>query len=205
MLLPYLSAAPAAQVSVAAQAVDLAPYVQEASRRTGIPEPVLWAVIHAESRGNARAISTKGALGVMQLMPKTWAIVRDRLNLGLDAFDPHDNIIAGAYYLRTLYDAYGWDGFLAAYNAGPGGYETYRKTGQPLPSETRNYVSAIAAKLGGQTLTFAAPTEPTKQPLWTEAALFISAPGEAHSASTDLAAAATPFVALSPSAKPTPQ
>ena len=67
-----------------------------------------------------RAISPKGAMGLMQLMPETWAALRARYGLGRDAFDPHDNILAGAAFLREMHDRYGSPGFLAAYNAGPG-------------------------------------------------------------------------------------
>ena len=66
-----------------------------------------------------RAISPKGAIGLMQIMPDTWTGLRRRYGLGIDPFDPHDNILAGAAYLRELHDRYGVPGFLAAYNAGP--------------------------------------------------------------------------------------
>lgn len=65
----------------------------------------------------------------MQLMPGTWKEVRRTLNLGADPFDPHDNIVAGAAYLRWLHDRYGDTGFLAAYNAGPGRYDDHLATG----------------------------------------------------------------------------
>src|SRR3546814_5679674 len=81
------------------------------------------------------------------LMPGTWARQRARFSLGSDPFDPRDNIIAGTSYLREMYDRYGADGFLAAYNAGPGRYEEYARRGRPLPAETVNYVARIAPRL----------------------------------------------------------
>ena len=68
--------------------------------------------------------------------------------LGADPFDPHDNILAGAAYLRELHDRYGSPGFLAAYNAGPARYEDHLATGQPLPAETRAYVALLAPLIG---------------------------------------------------------
>lgn len=65
-----------------------------------------------------------------------------------DPFDPHDNIVAGAAYLRWLHDRYGDAGFLAAYNAGPGRYDEHLATGRPLPDETRAYVTAVARRMG---------------------------------------------------------
>lgn len=94
-------------------------YVAEAALRFGIPTAWIRAVMRVESNGDRRAVSPKGALGLMQLMPKTWADMRARYGLGRDPFDPHDNILAGAAFLRELHDRYGSPGFLAAYNAGP--------------------------------------------------------------------------------------
>jgi hypothetical protein len=87
-------------------------------------------------------------MGLMQIMPGTWSELRSRYGLGADPYDPHDNIIAGAAYLRELYDRYGDRGFLAAYNAGPGRYEEHLATGRPLPSETLSYVAAVASLVG---------------------------------------------------------
>ena len=103
-----------------------APQVAEASQRFGIPELWIWTVMRVESRGNSRAVSPAGAVGLMQIMPGTWAGLRARHRLGSDPFDPRDNIMAGTSYLREMYDSYGADGFLAAYNAGPGRYADYR-------------------------------------------------------------------------------
>jgi hypothetical protein len=83
-------------------------------------------------------------MGLMQIMPKTWTELRARYGLGADPFDPHNDILAGAAYIRELYDRYGAAGFLAAYNAGPGRYERHLATGRPLPDETQAYVATLA-------------------------------------------------------------
>lgn len=124
-------------------------YIAEASRRFGIPESLIRAVMHVESSGRVRAVSPKGAVGLMQIMPDTWAGLRLRYRLGRDPRDPHDNILAGAAYLREMHDRYGAAGFLAAYNAGPGRYAEYVAAGRPLPAETLAYVAALAPLIGG--------------------------------------------------------
>jgi len=126
----------------------VAAHIAEASRRFGIPAAWIRAVMRAESGGDARAVSPKGAMGLMQIMPGTWAELRARHRLGRDPFDPRDNILAGAAYLRELHDRYGSPGFLAAYNAGPGRYEEHL-AGRPLPAETRAYVAALVPFFGG--------------------------------------------------------
>ncbi|TPE64740.1 lytic transglycosylase domain-containing protein [Sandaracinobacter neustonicus] len=120
--------------------------IAEASRRFGIPQSWIRAVMRFESAGNPRAISIKGAMGLMQLMPGTWEELRLRYGLGNDPFHPFDNILAGTGYLRDLHDRYGSPGFLAAYNAGPGRYEQHLR-GRPLPLETRAYVAAVAPSI----------------------------------------------------------
>src|SRR6266852_6078986 len=72
--------------------------IAEASRRFGIPESWIRAVMRVESRGQVKAVSPKGAIGLMQIMPDTWAGLRLRYRLGRDPRDPHDNILAGAAY-----------------------------------------------------------------------------------------------------------
>ena len=83
-------------------------------------------------------------MGLMQIMPETWTELRARYGLGADPYDVRDNILAGAAYIRELYDRYGSPGFLAAYNAGPGRYERHLATGRPLPEETQAYVATLA-------------------------------------------------------------
>lgn len=128
-------------------------HVVEASLRFGIPPGWISAVRHVESRGNPRAVSPKGAMGLMQIMPETWAALRARHALGSDPFDPRDNILAGAAYLREMHDRYGTiAGMLAAYNAGPGRYDEYLVSDRALPAETRAYVATLAPLLGGDPL-----------------------------------------------------
>jgi soluble lytic murein transglycosylase-like protein len=124
-------------------------YIAEASRRFGIPVSWIRAVMRVESRGQVKAVSPQGAIGLMQIMPDTWAGLRQRYRLGRNPYDPHDNILAGAAYLREMHDRFGAAGFLAAYNAGPGRYQDHVSTGRPLPAETRAYVAALAPLIGG--------------------------------------------------------
>lgn len=123
--------------------------IDEAARRFGLPSAWIRAVVRAESGGRADALSPKGAMGLMQLMPGTWREMRAELSLGDDPFVPRDNILAGAAYLRRLYDAYGRRGFLAAYNAGPGRYARHLAGGGPLPAETVRYVARVSAEIAG--------------------------------------------------------
>lgn len=145
--------------------------VTEAAQRSGIPASWIRAVMQAESGGDVRSVSPKGAMGLMQIMPETWATLRLRYGLGTDPFDPHDNIIAGAAYLRELHDRYGSPGFLAAYNAGPARYEDHLATGQPLPAETRSYVALLAPMVGNGVISDV-PVVPVAARSWTEAPLF---------------------------------
>jgi hypothetical protein len=133
--------------AITSESGRFARFVSEAALRFGIPTSWITAVMQAESRGVVRVVSPKGAMGLMQVMPDTWSGLRSRYGLGADPFDPHDNILAGAAYLRELHDRYGALGFLAAYNAGPGRYEDHLATGRPLPAETRAYVAALAPLL----------------------------------------------------------
>lgn len=145
-----------AQGPARAQALDVphdrsvAEVVSEAALRFGIPERWITSVMRVESAFDARATSPVGAMGLMQVMPQTYAGLRLRYGLGSDPYHPRDNILAGAAYLREMYDRYGADGFLAAYNAGPGRYEAHLIAGRPLPLETRTYVAKIAPRLGGE-------------------------------------------------------
>jgi len=124
-------------------------HVTEASQRFGIPEPWIWAVMRAESNGQPRAVSHAGAIGLMQIMPRTWAMLSARFHLGPDPFDIRANILAGAAYLRLMWDRYGDVALmLAAYNAGPGWVDDYRMGRRRLPAETANYVAKIAPSLG---------------------------------------------------------
>lgn len=140
-----------AQATLLSDAVAIIPhagFVTEASHRFGIPEHWIAKVIELESGGKPHAVSTRGALGLMQIMPHTWAEQSVRYGLGIDPFDPHDNIVAGTAYLRKMLDRFGAEGFLAAYNAGPKRYEEHLAVGRPLPDETLAYVRRLGALLG---------------------------------------------------------
>ncbi|WP_244464221.1 lytic transglycosylase domain-containing protein [Bradyrhizobium japonicum] len=121
-------------------------FIDEAAQRFAIPSQWVQSILRLESAGDAHAKSDKGALGLMQVMPATWAELCLRYALGDDPYDPHDNILAGAAYLRELYDRYGFLGAFAAYSAGPARYEQHL-AGDPLPVETQAYVTKIAAEL----------------------------------------------------------
>lgn len=121
--------------------------IQEASMRFGIPSGWIEAVIAAESGGDGRAVSAKGAMGLMQLMPGTWREMRTELGLGADPFDHRDNVMAGAAYLRRLFDRFGAGGFLAAYNAGPGRYQAFLDGAKSLPPETIDYVARVQVRI----------------------------------------------------------
>jgi soluble lytic murein transglycosylase-like protein len=127
----------------------IAAHVAEAAGRFGIPASWIWAVMRVESGGDATAVSPRGALGLMQIMPATWADLRTRYGLGADPFDAHDNIVAGAAFLREMYDRFGAPGFLGAYNAGPQRFQDHLATGRALPAETQRYVTILAPKIAG--------------------------------------------------------
>ena len=151
-----------------------AAYVTDAAQRFGVPEAWIWAVMRVESNGDPRAVSSAGAMGLMQIMPATWADLRARHGLGADPFDPRDNILAGAAYLREMHDRYGAPGFLAAYNAGPGRYDDYLSAGRALPAETIAYVAAIAPLIGSESIA-AGVAVATVDPLaWTRSPLFVA-------------------------------
>ncbi len=125
------------------------PYIREASQKYDVPERWIREVIRVESGGRMTMNGTPitsgaGAMGLMQVMPGTYAELRDRYDLGPDAYNPHDNIMAGTAYIRELYNQYGSPGFLAAYNGGPRRLENYLYGNRGLPTETRNYVAKIA-------------------------------------------------------------
>jgi soluble lytic murein transglycosylase-like protein len=136
-----------ASVARASQRDPYFAHIAEAASRFRLPAAWIRAVLRAESAGDPRATSRKGAMGLMQIMPDTWAALRVRYRLGRDPYDPHDNIIAGVAYIRELLDRYGSPGWIAAYNAGPGRYEA-SLSGRPLPLETRAYVAVVAPATG---------------------------------------------------------
>jgi soluble lytic murein transglycosylase-like protein len=126
----------------------LASLIDEASGRFDLPELWIRAVMQVESNEQTDVTSPKGAMGLMQVMPATYAYLSDRYGLGSDPYAPRDNILAGSAYLRELYDRYGTEGFLAAYNAGPGRYEDSLCRRCSLPEETKRYVAAVLLAVG---------------------------------------------------------
>ena len=144
----FASPTSAQNPSRAASTDRLAKIVEEASDRFAVPARWIRAVIQIESGGDEHAISPRGAMGLMQLIPGTWVELGVRYGLGLDPFDPRDNVFAGTAYLREMHERFGSAGFLAAYHAGPSRYEQHLATGQPLPPETVTYVAAVAPLLG---------------------------------------------------------
>ena len=158
---PETATAPVAASEVAAAPIDpndpLAPWVphiREASERFDVPEKWIRAVMMRESGGraqvNGRTItSSAGAIGLMQVMPGTYDMMRDQYGLGSDPSNPRDNILAGTAYLREMYDLFGAPGFLAAYNCGPACYAAVLAKKQRLPRETRLYLAALTPALRG--------------------------------------------------------
>ena len=128
------------------------PLIEEAADRFHIPAAWLKAVMRRESGGRTLLsdgtpiTSPVGAQGVMQLMPGTYKQMAEQYRLGDNPFDPRDNVLAAAGYLRWLHAKFGFPAMFAAYNYGPGNYKDSR--GHSLPTETRNYLKAISAELG---------------------------------------------------------
>ena len=127
--------------------VDLNTYIKRVSAKYDVPADLVAAVIEAESSRNPRAVSRRGARGLMQLMPTT----AKRLGVD-DPFDPRANIEAGVKHLRAMIDIFGNDlpRVLAAYNAGEVAVIKHR--GVPPYRETRAYVKRITKKLDRSTV-----------------------------------------------------
>ena len=152
LLLIALTARDAAASANVESALDRwQPLIDEAAHRFAIPAPWIRAVMRLESAGHAffdgkPITSSAGAMGLMQVMPATYAELRERYALGTDPYDPHDNIFAGAAYLSELYERYGWPSLFAAYHAGPARFETYLSTNNPLPKQTCEYLAALVSE-----------------------------------------------------------
>jgi hypothetical protein len=155
-----------------------APEIAAASQRFAIPEPWIRAVMRVESAGDRRAVSHRGAMGLMQVMPSTWAALRIRHGLGEDPFAPQDNVLAGTAYLREMLDRFGSVPLmLAAYNAGPGRVDEHLATGRSLPAETRAYVATATPLLTGGD-PGAAPTPPVVHAQLSTRVLFVPLHGD---------------------------
>jgi len=140
-------------------------HILEASNRFGVPVAWIERVMQAESRGRTmlagRPIrSSAGAMGLMQLMPGTWADMRARIGLGTNPDDPRDNILAGTLYLRLMYDRFGYPGLFAAYNAGPKRYADYLAGRVRLPAETVGYLASVAPSAPAPVVASVRPTQP---------------------------------------------
>lgn len=118
-------------------------WIRQASARHGLDPALVQAVMEVESGGDEKAVSPKGAQGLMQIMPGT---AKD-LKLA-DSFDAAKNIEAGTRYLRQLLDRFGGDVklALAAYNAGPGAVS--RSGGVPPIEETKRYIEKVKTRYG---------------------------------------------------------
>ena len=166
-----------AQSSMRPPSIDrFANFIAEASARFTVPARWIRAIMQIESAGDERAISPRGAMGLMQLMPATWVELSVRYQLGLDPFDPRDNIMAGTAYVSELRDRFGSPGFLAGYHAGPARYERYLTTGEPLPPETIAYVAAVTPLLGSEQADHGALRIKRAVP-WRDAPLFVERAG----------------------------
>lgn len=138
------------------------PIVAEASARFGVPIDWIERVIRAESGGlttlDGRPIRSRAdAIGLMQIMPATWATMRASYRLGANPDDPHDNIIAGTAFLRQMYDRFGYPGLFAAYNAGPTRYAAYLAGRSRLPTETVAYLNGVTGGRSAATVTASTP------------------------------------------------
>jgi soluble lytic murein transglycosylase-like protein len=149
---------PDPQPAPAPHPFDLTQTVKDASGTYQLDPDLVTSVIRAESGFNVRAVSPKGAQGLMQLMPQTAS------QLGVtNAFDPQANVQAGTRYLRELLERYNFDLIkaLAAYNAGPQRIDQYN--GVPPYYETKAYVARIVRDFNKKKLAAKSPTPPAKK------------------------------------------
>jgi hypothetical protein len=180
--LPVFEGRSFAQATSRSEPADrFAGLIAEASARFLIPARWIRAVMEIESGADEHARSVRGAMGLMQIMPDTWIELSDRYRFGIDPFEPRDNILAGAAYLKEMYDRFGSAGFLAAYHAGPSRYEQHLATGRPLPPDTVAYVATVTPLLAH------APYEPDalqRAVPWRQGRLFVERDdtGDGHSA-----------------------
>lgn len=164
--------------------------IAAASKRLNVPAIWIRAVMQVESGGrtmlaeNRPIKSSAGAMGLMQLMPSTWNDMRAQYGLGANPYDPHDNIVAGAAYLKWLRGKYGYPQMFAAYNDGPGHLDQRLRSAGLLPLETRNYLVKVTGVVegrggGGAKVKF---TRPNGEPVTIDAAAVVSVraalPGE---------------------------
>ena len=147
-------------------------FIAEAATRFDVPAAWIERVMAAESAGQTvlrgRPIrSPAGAMGLMQIMPATWIEMRARLGLGINPDDPHDNIMAGTFYLRLMYERFGFPGLFGAYNAGPRRYGAHLAGGARLPLETVAYLAELSgAGLGSSAVAGIVPVRTAPSPLF---------------------------------------
>lgn len=152
-----------------------APHAAEAAARSALPATVILRVMHVESRGRANAISPKGAMGCMQIMPATWRYLTARYALGSDPWNARFNMIGGALYLAELARQFGFPGAYAAYNAGPARYARHVRGAARLPAETIAYVASLSGAAPPRARTNGPTDRNLAAPRWQEAALFLGA------------------------------
>ena len=122
--------------------------IETAERETGVPAYIILSTMKVESNFRADAVSPKGAIGLMQIMPATFAWLVD--DKEYDIYNAADNILIGSRYLAYLYKKYGnWDTVYAAYNAGLGNVDKWlgdKDTLDEIPfPETRAYVRKVSS------------------------------------------------------------
>ncbi|WP_334146672.1 lytic transglycosylase domain-containing protein [Hyphomicrobium sp.] len=148
--------------------------ITDAAQRFAIPETWIRTVIDVADVGDPRVLSARGAIGLMQLMPETWRGLRERHGLGDDPFQPRDNIMAGAAYLRELSERYGsLRAAMTAYHAGPERFEEHLATDFALPADTVAFFAKVVAAIGKHdevAPAFASATDVE----WTDAPLFVA-------------------------------
>lgn len=126
------------------------PIVRDASAESGVPEPLLYAVMWAESRGcqwlNGKPMyGEHGEAGLMQVPPSVYAMIRRHVPIGPDPWVPRDNVRAAAWSLSQFIARYGLPDALAAYEYGPTELDRDRRVGRPLPAETQRYARDVWA------------------------------------------------------------
>jgi len=115
---------------------ELLNLIEDIAEKEGVSPNLIKAIVKVESNFNPKALSPKGAYGLMQLMPNTAEL------LNVDRENPEENLLGGIHYLKTLALKYkDLDKVLAAYNAGPGNVDKYN--GVPPFTETKNYIKKI--------------------------------------------------------------
>lgn len=149
-------------------------FTAEASERFAIPAAWIRAIMRVQCGGDARIAPRRGAIGLVQLMPETWAELRTRYALGDDPLDPRDNVLAGAAHLREMYDRYGSKRFLATYIMGSTRYDEHLKTGAPLRPEKRAYVDALARLIEPGLKDVVGSTARSNVTSWRKAPLFVA-------------------------------